>query len=53
MGSASAQINTDVAFELGSIPDIIIYIFTTGKGLTIINVDYRIEYEIEYLSLHV
>ena len=53
MGSVSAQINTDVAFKPGSIPGIVIYIFTTGKGLTIINIDYRIEYEIEYLSLHV
>ena len=38
MGSASAQINTDVAFEPGSIPGIVIYIFTTGKGLTIITI---------------
>ena len=53
MGSASAQINTDVAFLPGSIPGIVIYIFTTAKGLVIINVDYRIEYKIEYLSLHV
>jgi hypothetical protein len=53
MGSASAQINTDAAFEPGSIPGIVIYIFTTGKGLAIITNDYRIEYEIEHLSLHV
>ena len=53
MRSASAQINTDVAFSPGSIPDIVIYIFTTSKGLAIINIDYRMEYEIEYLSLHV
>ena len=53
MGSASAKINTDVAFYPGSIPGIVIYIFTTGKGLAIINIDYGIEYEIEYLSLHV
>jgi len=53
MGSASAQINTDVAFYPESIPGIVIYIFTTGKGLVTINVDYRMEYKIEYLSLHV
>jgi len=52
MRSANAQINTDVAFEPGSIPGIVIYIFTTGKGFLIINVDYVMEYRIEYLSLH-
>ena len=52
MGSASAQTNTDVAFYQGGIPGIVIYIFTAGKGLVTINIDYRIEYEIEYLSLN-
>ena len=53
MRSTSAQINTDVAFQPESIPGIVIYIFTTGKGLVTINVDYRMEYKIKYLSLHV
>jgi len=53
MRSASAQINTDVAFSPGSIPGIVICIFTTGEGLLNINVDYGMEYRIEYLSLHV
>jgi len=53
MRSASAQINTDVAFSPGSILGIVIYIFTTRKGLLIINVDYGMEYGIEYPSLQV